>query len=150
MTSVKIYLQQSYIDFKISPTKTYVHIRTSQARKCAMPLVWRYQAKLTWDIHKNKRSNFFKIFQFYGFLNFWTHSKTEHEMENQPKKKNKAKVSVRNMNKQKHMRPMQQVCNKEQKVHTRDKVQGMIPTPMVLRKVSNFRSSRGLVNMSTF
>ena len=31
------------------------------------------------------------------------------------KNKSKAKASERNMNKQKHVRPMQQVCNKEQK-----------------------------------
>ena len=36
------YLQQSHINFKISPTKIYVHIRTSQARKCTTPLVRRY------------------------------------------------------------------------------------------------------------
>ena len=31
------------------------------------------------------------------------------------KNKNKAKVSERNMNKENHVRPMQQVCNKEKK-----------------------------------
>ena len=71
MTTLKIYLQQSHIDFKISPTKTYVHIRTSQARKCNTPLVRRYYAKLTYDMCSNIYDQTFSIFYFlcgFGFL----------------------------------------------------------------------------------
>ena len=62
------------------PDKCAYRYKLSSARKCATPLIRRYWAKLTCEIHKNKRSNFLKIFQlFMGFWIFWTHSKTEHE-----------------------------------------------------------------------
>ena len=65
MTSLKIYLQQSYIVFKISSTQINVHIDTSYTRKCTTPLVRRYQAKLTCDIHKTSDQNFWRFFNFF-------------------------------------------------------------------------------------
>ena len=52
----------------------------------------------TWDKHKTSDQTFWRFFNFYGFLNFWTHSKTEHETKNN-KNKSKAKSRERNMNK---------------------------------------------------
>ena len=98
---------------------------------------------------KTSDQTIWRFFNFYGFLNFWTHSKTEQETKIN-KNKSTAKASERNMNKQNTWDLCNRYATKSKKVHTRDRVQGMIPTPMVLCKVSNFRPSRGLVNMSAF
>ena len=103
---------------------------------------------------QNKRSNFLKIFQFFMvffliFFFFWTHLKTEHKMKIN-KNKSKAKARERNTNKLSMWDQSDRYATKSKKVHTRARVQGMIPTPIVLHKVSNFGPSRGLVNMFAF
>ena len=57
----------SFQDFSHKDICAYI---TSQTRKCTTPLVRRYYAKLTCDIHNTSDQTFWKFFNFYGFLNF--------------------------------------------------------------------------------
>ena len=94
-----------------------------------------------------------KLFEDFSiFMGFWIFEHTQ--------KQNKKRKSTKTRAKQKLVKETWtnkntwDLCNryatKSKKVHTRDRFQGMISTPMVLHKVSNFRPSRGLVNMFAF
>ena len=71
MTSLKIYLQQSHIDFKISPTKIYVH--TKQA-KLVNALCHEYEgtrpnSHVIYTKQAIKLFEDFSIFMVFEFLN---------------------------------------------------------------------------------
>ena len=94
-----------------------------------------------------------KLFEDFSiFMGFWIFEHTQ--------KQNKKRKSTKTRAKQKLVKETWtnkntwDLCNryatKSKKVHTRDRFQGMISTPMVLHKVSNFGPSRGLVNMFAF
>ena len=79
MTSLKIYLQQSHKNFKISLTKIYVH--TEQA-KLVNALRHKYEdtrpnSHVTYT--KTSDQTFWRFFNFLWVFEFWTHSKVEQE-----------------------------------------------------------------------
>ena len=79
MTSLKIYLQQSPIVFKISPTKIYVH--TKQAKRInALRHKYEGTRPNSHEIYIKQAIKLFEDFSiFMVFFFFLTHSKTEQE-----------------------------------------------------------------------
>ena len=101
---------------------------------------------------QHERSNVLKIFQFLWVFEFFNTLKNRTCKVRSTKKKGKYKTKLVketsfNWTCETYKANMHRWTKWG---HARDRVQGMIPTPMVLRKASNLGPLRGLVNMSTF
>ena len=59
-------IYNSHIDFKISPTKIYVHTKQSMLKKCNTP-------NSHMKCAQTNTIKFFKIFTFYVVLDFYSH-----------------------------------------------------------------------------
>ena len=99
---------------------------------------------------QHKWSNFLKIFQFLWVFEFFNTLKNR-----TCKVRSTKKIHSKTWKKKHHLTWTCETLKASMHQwtkwgHTRDKVQGMIPTPMVLRKNLNLGPLRGLVNMSAF